>query len=324
MRSTDSLRVDEFIDSHPISKLQKRVVILCFLIVALDGFDTSCIGFLGPAIRAEWGLSAAALAPLFGAGLAGLMIGSLCFGPLADKIGRKKVLVISVVTFGLGSLASALSPTLEVLIVLRFVTGLGLGGAMPSSITLTSEYCPRAKQSGLVNLMFCGFGVGAALGGLLSAHLVGLVGWQGVMVIGGVLPLALAPLLLGLLPESIRFLLLSRTGRNYERAIAIARRIAGSREAVATLRPDEGTSRSAIGALFAPGIVLGTLLLWLAFFMSLLVVYLLTSWMPMLLSSAGIPLKEASLVTTMYMVGATIGAVWLGQKMDSKREISRT
>lgn len=316
MRSADTLRVDEFIDSQQVSGFQKRVLILCFLIVAIDGLDTSCVGFIGPAIRAHWNLTAAALAPLFGAGLAGLMIGALCFGPMADKIGRKKVLLISVLVFGLASLASAFSPTLQILILARFITGLGLGGAMPNAITLTSEYCPSAKRSGLVTLMFCGFTVGAAFGGLMSAQLVGLIGWQGVLAVGGALPLVLVPLMLVLLPESIRFLLLSRAKNDYQRVVAIASRITANGAPVPNLRADEVASRSSVKALFAPGVFLGTMLLWITFFMSLLVVYLLTNWMPVLLASAGVSLKEASLITMMYQVGATIGGIWLGRKMD--------
>nr|ABW22835.1 putative 3-hydroxybenzoate transporter [Burkholderia sp. NCIMB 10467] len=316
MRSSGTLRIDEFIDSRPVSMFQKRVLLLCFFIVAIDGLDTSCIGFIGPAIRAHWHLTAASLAPLFGAGLAGLMIGALCFGPMADRIGRKKVLVISVLVFGLASLASATAPTLQILIAMRFITGLGLGGAMPNAITLTSEYCPTARRSGLVTLMFCGFTVGAALGGLMSAQLVGTIGWQGVLAIGGVLPLLVAPFMLAFLPESIRFLLLSGAKKDYRRVEAIATRIVSRGEAVPQLSAGEQAARSSVKALFAPGVFFGTMLLWTTFFMSLLVVYLLTNWMPVLLASAGVSLKEASLITMMYQVGATVGGIWLGRKMD--------
>jgi AAHS family 4-hydroxybenzoate transporter-like MFS transporter len=316
MRSAGKLRIDEFIDSRPVSGFQKRVLLLCFCIVAIDGLDTSCIGFIGPAIRAHWNLAAAALAPLFGAGLAGLMIGALCFGPMADKVGRKRVLVISVLVFGFASLASALAPSLQILIILRFVTGLGLGGAMPNAITLTSEYCPSAKRSGLVTLMFCGFTVGAAAGGLMSAQLVSKIGWEGVLAIGGALPLLLVPLMLMLLPESIRFLLLSGSKADNKRVASIAARIAAPGEAVPPLSAGETAARSSVKALFAPGVFLGTMLLWATFFMSLLVVYLLTNWMPVLLASAGVSLQEASLITMMYQIGATVGGIWLGRKMD--------
>ena len=178
MTVSSPLRVDQFIDSSPFSSFQKRVLFLCFLVVAIDGFDTAAIGFIGPALRVQWHLSASALAPLFGAGLFGLMAGALIFGPIADRLGRKTVLVASVAVFGVASLASSFSPDLKWLVALRFVTGLGLGGAMPNAITLTSEYSPAQRRSGLVTLMFCGFTLGSALGGLVSGELtVTVVSW---------------------------------------------------------------------------------------------------------------------------------------------------
>jgi MFS transporter, AAHS family, 4-hydroxybenzoate transporter len=316
MRTTSAITVDEFVDSRQVSGFQKRVLFLCFIIVAIDGLDTACVSFIGPAIRAHWNLSAAALAPLFGAGLAGLMVGALCFGPMADKIGRKKVLLISVLVFGLASLASALSTSLQALVVMRFITGLGLGGAMPNAITLTSEYCPTPRRSGLVTLMFCGFTVGAAGGALMSAQLVSLMGWQGVLVVGGVLPLAAVPFMVLWLPESIRFLLLSRSARNLRQVNAIASKIAGANEPVPALYAGEAVARSSVGALFAPGVFFGTMLLWSTFFMSLLVVYSLTNWLPVLLTTSGMSLKQTSLIIMLFQVGATAGGIWLGCLMD--------
>jgi MFS transporter, AAHS family, 4-hydroxybenzoate transporter len=316
MRAASAITVDDFVDSRQVSGYQKRVLFLCFIIVAIDGLDTACVSFIGPAIRAHWNLSAAALAPLFGAGLAGLMVGALCFGPMADKIGRKKVLVISVLVFGLASLASAFSTSLQALVVMRFITGLGLGGAMPNAITLTSEYCPTPRRSGLVTLMFCGFTVGAAGGALMSAQLVSLMGWQGVLVVGGVLPLAAVPFMVLWLPESIRFLLLSRSAKNLQQVNAIASQIAGPNEPVPALYAGEAVARSSVGALFAPGVLFGTMLLWSTFFMSLLVVYSLTNWLPVLLTTSGMSLKQTSLIIMLFQVGATAGGIWLGRLMD--------
>jgi AAHS family 4-hydroxybenzoate transporter-like MFS transporter len=140
------LDVQDFIDRIPFSGLQRSILWLCFFVVAIDGFDTAAAGFIAPAIREEWHLSAAALAPVFGAGLFGLMAGALLFGPLADRFGRQTILVCPVGFFGLASLASMTAPNLAWLIALRFLTGMGLGGAMPNAITLTSEYCPSARR----------------------------------------------------------------------------------------------------------------------------------------------------------------------------------
>jgi len=290
--------------------------VLCFLIVAIDGFDTAAIGFLAPAIRVEWNLTPAALAPLFGSGLAGLMLGAFVFGPLADRFGRKTVLIGCVAFFGFASLASAYSSGLWELIALRFLTGLGLGGAMPNAVTLTSEFCPEKRRSFLVTTMFCGFTVGSALGGLASAQLVESFGWRSVLVLGGLLPLVLLPLMAWRLPESVRFLVLE--GKGFHRVAATLKRIAvqddfaDTRFVVTHAKP----TGLPVTHLFRRDLIRETLLLWVVFFLSLLVIYLLSSWLPTLIKSTGVSLKTASIVTAMFQVGGTLGAVLLGWLMD--------
>jgi AAHS family 4-hydroxybenzoate transporter-like MFS transporter len=312
------LRVDQFIDSSPFSSFQKRVLLLCFLVVAIDGFDTAAIGFIGPALRVQWHLNASALAPLFGAGLFGLMAGALILGPLADRFGRKTVLVASVAVFGAASLASSFSPDLDWLIALRFVTGLGLGGAMPNAITLTSEYSPAQRRSGLVTLMFCGFTVGSALGGLISGEMLSDLGWRGILVVGGTIPLCLLPFLVWGLPESMRFLLVARRAElsNHTRALRIAARIDSRIDSETRFVAGEAPQKSSVRALFTPDTIAGTLLLWTTFFMSLLIVYLLSSWMPTLLAGNGISLRKASFMTAAFQIGGTVGAICLGRLMD--------
>jgi AAHS family 4-hydroxybenzoate transporter-like MFS transporter len=309
-----SLDVQQFIDALPFSKLQRAILWLCFLVVAVDGFDTAAIGFIAPAIREEWHLSAAALAPLFGAGLFGLMAGALLFGPLADRLGRKTVLVGSVAFFGLASLASMAAPDLTWLIVLRFLTGLGLGGAMPNAVTLTSEYCPGARRSSLVTLMFCGFTVGSALGGLASAQILATFGWRGVLCIGGVLPLLLVPVLMRSLPESLRFLVLKR--RAAASIDSIVLRLAPGMSSAPELTAHETSAHTPIRELFRAPFAFGTAMLWISFFMSLLIIYLISSWLPTLLHNAGASLSRASLVTATFQIGGTVGAILLGRLMD--------
>jgi MFS transporter, AAHS family, 4-hydroxybenzoate transporter len=316
MQAHRSINVTEFIDSHRLAPFQILIVVLCFLIVAIDGFDTAAIGFIAPAIRAEWSLTPGQLAPLFGAGLTGLMAGAFLFGPLADRFGRKTVLVVCVLFFGLACLMSAHSSSLWELVVLRFLTGLGLGGAMPNSVTLTSEYCPEKRRSFLVTTMFCGFTVGSALGGLASANLVGEYGWRSVLMLGGILPLVLLPLIAWQLPESVRYLVME--GKRLDRVAATLKRIApqevfANARFVLTHKKPEGFP---VGHLFKPDLFVGTLMLWLTFFMSLLIIYLLSSWLPTLIKSTGVSLKTASLVTTMFQVGGTLGALLLGWLMD--------
>lgn len=312
---TRSIDVQDFINAHPLSRFQALIVALCFIIVAIDGFDTGAIGFIAPALKAQWQVTPAELAPLFGAGLFGLMIGAFVFGPLADRIGRKYALLITVTFFGLASLASAWSTSITELTVLRFLTGMGLGGAMPNAITLTSEYCPERRRSFLTTLMFCGFTLGSAFGGLAAAHLVADYGWTSVLLLGGIAPLVLLPLLAWALPESVRFLVMRNAPA--ARIAAILARIAPHADlAGAQFVGVHKPKGSPVRQLFAPELVRGTLLLWLAFFMSLLVFYLLASWLPTVINGAGLSLKHAALMTMLLQIGGTVGALLLGALMD--------
>jgi MFS transporter, AAHS family, 4-hydroxybenzoate transporter len=309
--------VQALIDTHALSPIQRRLLLMCFLVVAIDGFDTALIGFIAPAVRAEWGLAVSRLGPLFAAGLLGLMAGAFAVGPLADRHGRKAMLVASMVVFGLASLASSLSGDLWTLTWLRFVTGVGLGGAMPTSITLASEYCPARRRASLVTLMFCGFTIGSALGGLIASQVLERFGWRPLLVGGGLAPLALAPALWWSLPESVRYLVMA--GAAAPRIATVLSKIAPDVDFDgATFTGAKAPAISPVRQLFSGGLVIGTLLLWLAFFMSLFVVYLLSNWMPTLIQrSTGASLSHAALITAMLQIGGTIGAIAVGRMMDA-------
>ena len=315
MTVTRTVDVQTFIDAHPFSSLQRRLLALCFLVVALDGFDVAIVGHIAPALRSEWALGVTALGPLFAAGLFGLMIGALVVGPLADRYGRKTLLVASVICFGAASVASAFSDSLVSLNWLRFLTGLGLGGAMPTAITLTAEYCPTPRRSSLVTIMFCGFTIGSALGGLVAAQVVTTYGWRPLLVAGGLAPLLLAPVLWRALPESVRYLVSQPDGAGRVRT-TLGRIAPGVDLAQASFVSGRPQKASPVRALFAHDLVQGTLLLWLAFFMSLLVVYLLSNWMPTLIQRSGLSLRGASLITASFQIGGTVGAIALGWLMD--------
>ncbi len=150
---------------------------------------------------------------MISSGLIGMMIGALVSGPLADRIGRKPVLIACALIFGVGSLLTATAQSVESLMAWRAVTGLGMGGAMPNAIALTSEYMPRRRRAGAVTTMICGFSLGAAVGGLVAASIIPRFGWASVFVVGGVIPIVIAIVSAYVLPESIRFLLV-RGGRD--------------------------------------------------------------------------------------------------------------
>jgi len=305
-----------WLDRQRFSAFQWRVVALCFFIVAIDGFDTACVGFIAPALVQDWHVSPGVLGTVFSAGLAGLMVGALAFGPLADRIGRKRTLLITVAAFGVATVASAFAPNVTALIVLRFLTGLGLGGAMPNAIALTSEYCPERRRSFLTTVMFCGFTLGSGFGGIVAAQLVPDFGWRSVLLFGGVVPLVLVPVMAFALPESVRYLVAS--GADNAAIGKLLNRIAPLDLTLDTrfVLTETKAKGSPVRQLFLPAFRTGTLLLWMVFFMSLLIVYLLTNWLPTLIHSGGVSLALASRIAVMYQVGGTIGALVIGRLMD--------
>ncbi|WP_085726579.1 aromatic acid/H+ symport family MFS transporter [Pseudomonas sp. R37(2017)] len=323
MSSTDknnSVDVQDFIDSRPVSRYQWLVLGLCFLVTAIDGLDTAAVGFIAPALRDEWGLTSAQLNPVLGASLLGLMLGAFIAGPLADRFGRKTILLVSVLFFGGWSLAACASQDVFSLTLMRLLTGLGLGGAMPQAITLTSEYCPQRRRSLMVTTMFCGFTLGSAFGGVIAAQLVPVYGWRSVLLLGGLLPLACLPLLYLFLPESVRFLVQRQVAAR--KVSAILQRISGQQMA-SDLRYDihdgigeSNTGQSPIRQILSGSHRTGTLLLWTSFFMSLLIIYMMTSWLPILVKDTGLTLSQAARVSAMFQVGGTLGAVVLGAAMD--------
>lgn len=300
-----------------ISSLQILTLVLCFLVVAADGFDVAAAGYVAPLLKREWSLSAPQMGPIFGAGLFGLAIGSFIFGPLADRIGRRRVIVLSMLLFALGSIACGFADSVSSLVALRFLTGLGLGGAMPAALTLSSEFAPERNRALLVTLMFCGFTLGLAFGGGIAALLIPRFGWQGVFFFGGAVPLVLAPLVWLLLPESLRFM----AGKpQYEaEARSVMRRLTGRDdvrlEVVVPGEPAAGKTGVA-ATLFNAHYRNGTLLLWLAFFCTLWVYYQVSSWLPTVITDSGIAVTEAATIGAMMPVGGTIGSLINARLMD--------
>ncbi|VFS61746.1 4-hydroxybenzoate transporter PcaK [Kluyvera cryocrescens] len=292
------------------------ILVLCFVTVAMDGFDTAIIGFIASDLVQEWGVQKSDLGPVMSAALVGLAFGALTAGPMADRIGRKKVLVLSILVFGGFSLITAFATSLTQLTILRFLTGLGLGAAMPNAATLMSEYAPERRRALLVNLMFVGFPIGSSMGGFISAWMIPHYGWQSVLILGGVMPLALAVALIFLLPESARYLAVKN--KSQQQISGILRRIAPLPENTQFVLQEAGQvkDQSALGVIFSPRYLVGTIMLCLTYFMGLLIFYLLTSWLPLLIRETGATLSQASVITALFPLGGGIGVLVLGALMD--------
>ncbi|MDH1694554.1 MULTISPECIES: MFS transporter [unclassified Pseudomonas] len=313
-----SLDVQSFINQQPLSRYQWRVVLLCFLIVFLDGLDTAAMGFIAPALSQEWGIDRASLGPVMSAALIGMVFGALGSGPLADRFGRKGVLVGAVLVFGGFSLASAYATNVDQLMVLRFLTGLGLGAGMPNATTLLSEYTPERLKSLLVTSMFCGFNLGMAGGGFISAKMIPAYGWHSLLVIGGVLPLLLALVLMVWLPESARFLVVRNRGTDKVRKTLspIAPQVVAEAGSFSVPEQKAVAARNVFAVIFSGTYGLGTVLLWLTYFMGLVIVYLLTSWLPTLMRDSGASMEQAAFIGALFQFGGVLSAVGVGWAMD--------
>ncbi|WP_085664387.1 MULTISPECIES: MFS transporter [Pseudomonas] len=313
-----SLDVQSFINQQPLSRYQWRVVLLCFLIVFLDGLDTAAMGFIAPALSQEWGIDRASLGPVMSAALIGMVFGALGSGPLADRFGRKGVLVGAVLVFGGFSLASAYATNVDQLLVLRFLTGLGLGAGMPNATTLLSEYTPERLKSLLVTSMFCGFNLGMAGGGFISAKMIPAYGWHSLLVIGGVLPLLLALVLMVWLPESARFLVVRNRGTDKVRQTLspIAPGVVAEAGSFSVPEQKAVAARNVFALIFSGTYGMGTMLLWLTYFMGLVIVYLLTSWLPTLMRDSGASMEQAAFIGALFQFGGVLSAVGVGWAMD--------
>ena len=312
-----TVNVAEVIDGQPVGTFQIRAFLLCAAVLFVDGFDVQGITYVAPAISQAWGLTRGAFGPTFSAGLLGVMLGALLLAPLADRIGRRSVIIYSCVAFGLFTLLTVWVTSLDTLLVLRFFTGLGLGGALPNAIGLASEYAPRKHRASIVMFVSSGISLGAIAAGRAVAWLIGAFGWQSVFVVGAALPLLLAALLFAGLPESIRFLAVLPKGQ------AEAMRLVGKIKRELTLEPqkqvvtnDGDGGKASVVHLFRQHLGQPTVLLWIAFFMSLLNVYLAISWLPTSLNASGFTITQAAVITSWYHAGGVIGTYALGLLMD--------
>lgn len=320
MQHARVIEIGRLIDEGPFSRYQLLVALLCGAIVFMDGFDAQSMGFVAPALAADLGIARTAMGPLLSSGLAGMMFGALGLGLLADRWGRKPVLIVATLVFGVGSLVCATAESYEALLAYRFVTGLGLGGAMPNTIALTAEYTPKRFRATAVMLMFCGVSLGAAVGGFVAAALIEEFGWRSIFVVGGLLPICAAALAAVLLPESIRFLVLKGGG-----APDVTRYVAKLVARIAPTLPladasfdvaEKPAAGSQVRELFAERRLGVTVLLWAIFFMSLLDLYFLNNWLPTIMNEAGITLSTAAAITALFQLGGTAGAIVLGRWMD--------
>ncbi|KSK25386.2 hypothetical protein APA39_33050 [Pseudomonas aeruginosa] len=307
------------LDARPVSRYQWLLLLLLALLLVTDGYDAQVLGYVVPTLAQEWGLDKAAFGPVFSANLFGLTVGSLLVTPLADRFGIRRVLLCCVLIYASLTVLMVFAGSLESLMLARFVCGIGMGGAMPSAMALMAEYSPPRLRTLMVTLAACGFSFGGAAGGFVAAAFMDGFGWQAVFLAGGVTPLLLFPFLLLFLPESLPRLL--RDAPPYARLRQLSERMAPGWQPPPAQADAEPAASLTVLELFRHGYARPTLLLWATFFVSLILLYFMVSWLPSLLQESGLTRNAANLATSMFLFAGTLGAMllaWLADRLRSK------
>jgi len=301
------------LENQKIGGVQIRVAALCALIQICDGYDINSIGVTVPALTHAWNHPGPAFTQAFLWSSIGIMVGALSAGPIGDRVGRKPLLLASLTIFGLASLLSAFAGSLLVLSILRFFTGMGIGGAFPGAATLSGDYAPQRFRATMIMATF----TGAPIGGFVCGQLAGLLlpgfGWPSVFLVGGVVPLLMVPALALWLPESPRFLAAKRSLSPRQSALLQRLDINPGQAAVESLDLAQGNP---IKMLFSEGYALQTVLLWVIFFCSLMNLFLFVYWLPQVLHLTGMTPAEAARTTSFRELGAILAVVYLGLLID--------
>lgn len=315
--------VEAFIDKQPIGRQQLAVLLVCGLVCFIDGFDMFMIGKIAPAIAANFGQPPEAMANLFVWQQISLAIGAFVVSPMADRFGRRRMLIIACALFGAFTLASVWAQTLAQLTILRALASVFMAAGLPMALAIISEATPARRRASFIALSLVGYSTGNAASGAVAAWLIDDYGWQSAFWIGGIAPLVCIPLLLFLVPESIKF----RAERDPQdpRIAASLRRIDRSVElpddAVFVLGNSDGKARKAkLSDIFTEGRGLMTCVLWAACLTSMTSIALTSQWLPTFFQEmAGIPIQEFAVSALIGYLGSITGTLVIGYLMDHFR-----
>ena len=312
----NTINITEVVDNSQVGKFQISVFVLCGLCLIMDGFDVQSWGYVAPSIFSEWGIASAA-GRVASFTLTGVLVGSFVFSMLADKIGRRPVLIGATLYFSALTLITAQVTSLNQLLVIRFIGGLGLGAIMPNAVALVGEYSPKRSRVTAMLFVSNGFTIGAAVAGFIATYLIPRFGWRSVFYFGGTVPLVIGAVMFVSLPESLQFLTLrkksaDKIGRWLKRVEPSAN-ITADTQFVVNEEKKEGVP---LVALFHDGRGAGTLLLWTMQFMNLINLYMLATWLPTIARGMGLTATAALMIGTMFQTGGAVGSIAIAKPIE--------
>lgn len=311
--------VDRLVDEQTFGTFNLGLLVWSFLALLADGFEISSIGLATPHLIREWHVPASAMGPMLSASLFGIFVGSPLLGFVGDRYGRRFTIIVGCLIFGLTTLGVIFATNLTQLTILRFVTGVGMGGLFPNTIALSSELSPKRLRAMLVILMFLGITTGSAVPPLVALWGVADHGWRFIFVVGGVVPLIVAAGLFFFLPESVKYLI-AHPSRHAELVRTLRRMrpdltIPDDAEFVTAVAP-RSEQAGGLRPLFAEGLAPITLLLWVCFATTQMANFFLASWLPLLLEMKGVSAHDAAIIFTFYHIGGIAGGVMMSLLLD--------
>lgn len=310
------VNVSDLIERQKLGGFALLLIVWCFAIVLIDGYDQVAVAFAAPALIHAWHTNAAGFGRVFGVGLFGVLVGSLLLGFSGDRFGRRPTIIYGSIWFGTLTYFCSYANSVEQLTLLRFLAGIGMGGVVPNTVALVSEYAPKARRATWVTLMFSGFSIGAGGGGAVASWLLPRYGWPVLFTVGGGAAVVVALASIVLLPESIRFLIVNGRDSNRIRQIAWRLGAADADEGARYVVDDETNTRGRPSALFQNGLALVTPLLWGLFILNSLALHFLQNWLPILFGMGTLAPARAAQAAMMFPVGGTVGALVLSRFVD--------
>ena len=320
------LDIRQLLEERPVGGLQIRVFLLCFLVALLDGFDTQAIAYTGPAIAKAFGMSPSDMTYIFISGTLGMALGAMGLGMIGDRIGRRVAILGSIVLFGAFSLAIAFAQSPAQIVALRFLTGLGMGGATPVLLAMAAEYSPSRIRGAVLTGVLLGLPAGAMVGGVLAAGWMPVIGWQGIYIVGGAIPLVVLLICLVFLPESAQFL----ASRGRPGDLVEARRLV-SRIAARPIPNDtsfvlpDAVEKGSVGALFAAEFRTSTIAIWMVYLFNWIAWFMFLLWLPTVLTNAGLDQPTAALGTVIVNAAFIVFAIPLSillPRIDIRRTLA--